>query len=120
RRASVTDDVDRVAARPGGGQNGVERRLRSLRQGGETAVVVAEAVGGEHTGAAAVGENGEPVAEEARVARQDLGGAEEVVELAHPEHAGTPEGRLVGGIRAGQRAGVRKRRLGAGGAAPGL
>ena len=48
---------------------------------------------------------------------QDLGGAEQLVELAHAQHARAPERGFIGGIAARQRARVRLRRLGAGRAA---
>ena len=43
----------------------------------------------------------------------DLGGAEQLVELADAQHTGAAERGLVGGIGARQRARVRQRRLGA-------
>ena len=106
--------------RPGRRQDGVERRFRRIGDARESAVVIAEPIRGQNAGAAAVGQDGQPVADDARVPRQDLGGAEQIVELAHAQHAGAPECGLIGRIRARQRPRVRQRGLGAGSAAPRL
>ena len=118
RRIGVADDVDRIAVRPGRRQDGVERRSRRLGEAGKPAVVIAEPVRRQDAGAAAVGQNGQPVADDAWMPRQDLGGAEQIVELAHAQHSGSPERSLIGRICSRQRARVRQRGLGAGGAPP--
>ena len=66
----VADDVDRVAVRPCRRQDGVERRASvasvSLARLPSRS---AEPIGREHAGAAAIGEDGEPVASEPRMPR---------------------------------------------------
>ncbi len=74
---------------------------------GEAAVEIAQAIGRQHAGAAAVGEDGQPVARELWTPRQDLGGAEQIVELAHAQQPSPAESGLVGGIGSGQRSRVR-------------
>ena len=92
--------------RPGRRQGGVERRHGRAGQGGEAAVELGKAVRRQHAGAAAVGEDRKPLAGEPRMPRQDLGGAEEILQVGHAQQACAPERGFVGGIGAGERAGV--------------
>jgi hypothetical protein len=58
-------------------------------------------IGSQHAGAATIGEDRQPLTSEPRMPRQDLGGAEEVVQLEHPQQPCAPERGFVGGIGAG-------------------
>ena len=116
----ITDDIDRIAVRPCGRQNSVERPKRGFGKLGQVAIQISKPIGRQDAGATAIGENGKAVAVEPRLARKDLRSAEKLVELAYTQHACASERRFIGGIGAGQRARVRLRRLGPRRAAAGL
>ena len=79
--------------------------------------MVFERVGGEHAGAAAIGEDGEAAAlrPQSRGERDD--GLEELAQAIDAQHARAAEGGVVDGVGAGERAGMGKRGPGACGAA---
>jgi hypothetical protein len=103
----VPDDVDRIAAAPGGGQRRAQALERRGREFGEMAALVDQRVGGDHPEAAAVARDGETVAFEGHRGRQDLGGVEQLLERAHAQHAGAPERGAIDLVGAGERTGVR-------------
>jgi hypothetical protein len=99
----VADDVDRVAVRPGGRQGGVERGQRLGDSSASVPPAVHQGVGRHHAGAAAVGQDREPLARlrpgapppapGSRPRRTVLGG------VVHAQHAGAAEGGVVDRVR---------------------
>ena len=79
--------------------------------GGQLAAGQRQRIGRQHAGAAAVGQDGQPLAAQGPRARQRLGGVEQVVQRLDAQHAGAPERGVEDLVRAGQRAGVRGGRL---------
>ena len=65
------------------------------------AAVADERVGGQHAGAAGVGEDGQVVALGQRLLAQDLGEVEEVADAVGTQHAGAAEGRVEDLVGAG-------------------
>jgi len=116
----IADDVDRVGARPGRRHQPIERRYRRRRELGESAAFVRERVACENAEAAAVGQDGEPVAADRAQRREALDSVEQLFEAEDAQHAGAPEGRVIDRIRAGERAGVGGDRSGAHRKAAGL
>ena len=60
----ITDDVDRIAVRPCGRQNSVERPKRGFGELGQVAIQISKPIGRQDAGPTAIGENGKPVAVE--------------------------------------------------------
>ena len=98
--------------RPCRRQNSVERATRSFSEVGQIAIQISKPIGRQDAGPAAIGENCKPFAIEPGMARQYFRSAEQLVELAHTQHACASERRFIRRIAAGQRARVRLRRLG--------
>ena len=65
-----------------------------------------EGVGGQHAGAAGVGDDGEARALGAGLLGKDLGHVEEVGDIVDAQDAGAPEGGVEHVVAAGERAGV--------------
>ena len=118
RRIGVADDVDGIGMRPCRRQERIEPRAQGRGQFGEPAAAIEEIVDGEHADAAAVGQNGEPVARECPHAAERLGRVEKFVDVGDPQEAGTAEGRFIDGIGPGERAGMGGCGLGGAGVAP--
>ena len=106
--------------RPCGRQNSVERPKRGFGELGQATIQISKPIGRQDAGATAIGENCKPFAIEPRMARQYLRSAEQLVELAHTQHACASERGFIRCIGAGQRARVRLRRLGTRRAAAGF
>ena len=106
-RRRVADDVDRVAARPVGGQHLVEVADEAVAQLGQRHAVRGGGIGRHHAHAAAVGQDGHLVADGRLEARQDLGRQEQLFQAVHAQHAGAGDGGVDHVVGAGQRAGVR-------------
>ena len=87
---------------------------------GERDAEVAGAVGGQHAGAAAIGDDGEPVAADRGVWREHFGRGEELPEGHGAHHAGPLQGSIEDGVGADQRAGMGARRPRAAVVPPGL
>jgi hypothetical protein len=117
---SVADEVDRVRPRPGRRQHRIERGHGLGREGREPAAMLLERVGRQHPGAAAIGEDRQPVPRRGLAGGQRRHRLEQLAELEDAEHAGAAEGGIVDVVGAGERPGMRQRRLGAGGTAPRL
>ena len=116
----VAEDVDRVAVAPGAGQGPVERGERLGRQLGQRAAALDQGVGGEDGGAAGVGDDRQVRAPRARLLGEDLGQVEDVGDRVDAEDAAAAEGGVEDLVTAGERAGVRGRRLGRRLGPPGL
>ena len=84
------------------------------RQGRKRTACILQLIGRKNTRAAPIGKDGQPFARQARPARQNFRSREHVGQRFHAQHAGPAEGRVIGGIRSGQRARVRHGGLGAG------
>jgi len=69
-------------------QGGIELVQGLGRQVGDAHTQVDCTVGGHHAGAAAVGDDGQPVAGRAHPRRQGQGGGEQLLDGVHPDHAG--------------------------------
>ena len=82
--------------------------------------MVGEAVRGQPSEAAAVRDDGEPVAGERLDAPERLGRVEQFVDIGDAQQAGAAEGGVVDRVGAGQRTGMGGRSLGALRVAPGL
>ena len=98
------------AARPGRREGAVEPRDRVRRQCRKGAAEVDQPVDREHADAAAVGQDGETLARKGLLPPERFGRGEELVEVEHAQEPGAPKGGLIDGVRAGERAGVRRRR----------
>ena len=72
-RSRVSDDVDRVGARPGGRQDGIQRTQQVRAQLGHAPVQAGQPVGREHAGSAPIGQDHQALALEPRHARDHLG-----------------------------------------------
>ncbi len=77
----------------------------------------ADAIGRQHAGATAVGDDRQVLADRAIARGQALGGREQLGEFAHPHHAGAAQHRFKHVIRADDRGRMGQCSLGAGGAA---
>jgi len=93
-----------------GGEGAVEPRDRVRRQCRKGAAEVDQPVDREHADAAAVGQDGETLARKGFLPPERFRRGEELVEVEHAQEPGTPKGGLIDGVRAGERAGVRRRR----------
>ena len=114
RPVGIADNVDGIAMRPRLRQDGVERRQRLVGKFGQTAAGADKRVGGQHADAAAIGQNGQPVAGDAHVRRQGRGGVEKLRQVVDPEHAGASERGVIDSVNAAQRARVAGRGAGCG------
>ena len=92
--------------RPGIGQRLVEHGHGFGRQLGERDAHVAGAVGRHGARAAAVGDDGEAVAERAELGSERLGGVEELTDVLDADHAGAAHGGVEHGIGNGGHARV--------------
>ena len=80
---------------------------------GELAAEIRQPVHRKHADAAAVGQDGKPLAGERRHMSEGLRGGEQFVEIEHAQQTGAAERGVIDRIRAGERAGMGHRRLGA-------
>ena len=120
RSRRVADDVDRVAAAPGRRQYPVEPRDRRGRQFGEPPALRGQRVGRENAGAAAIGQDREPLAVLLAGQRQRLDRIEQLGHCRDPQHAGAAERGIINAVAARQHAGMRGRRARTRLRAPGL
>ena len=74
----VSEYVDGIAVRPGGGKRMVERPEGRIRELGEPPMARFQRVDGEDPKAAAIGENGQPVARDRAAAGERLGRIEQI------------------------------------------
>src|ERR1019366_2156350 len=74
-------------------------------------------VGGNHTGTACVGQDGQAIAARTRLLGQHVGHEEYVGDAVDPQYAAAPERRSQHFVSAGQRSGMRRGGLGGGGGA---
>jgi hypothetical protein len=102
----VADDVDRVAVRPLCRKVFIEDRERRLREGGQGHPVLGGAVGGDHARAAAVGDDREPFAFRAPLAREHARGREQLRIGLDSHRAGAAQRAIEHRIAADQRAGM--------------
>ena len=86
--------------------------MRLGRQGGQLAAAGDQGIGGEHAGAARVGQDRQARALRPRLGVEDLGHAEQLGDPVHAQHAAAAEGGIEHLVAAGQGPGVRRRRLG--------
>ena len=93
-------------------QHRVELFERLRRELGELDPGVAGPVGGQHAGAAAIGDDGEAVAARALVGAEDLGRGEELAEGQRPHRTGPFQRRVEHVVGAHQRAGMGRSGLG--------
>ena len=84
---------------------------------GQFAAAGDQGVGGQHAGAARVGDDGQARAAGARLLGEDFGHVEEVGDVVDAQHAAAAEGGFQDFVAAGQRAGVGGGRFGGGGGA---
>ena len=94
-----------------GGSAAVELLHGFRRNAGERTAEIDEPVDRQHADAPTIGEDRQPPAQERPHPPECLGGGEQLVEIEHPQQAGTTERRVVDRIRTGERAGVRLRGL---------
>ena len=110
----VADDVDGIAARPGRRQHGIERGLRGIARGSASVPPRSPRWSAASTPAPPpLVRIGQPLAGEPGCRARTSAALNSSCQLAHAQHAGAAEGRLVGRVGAGQRAGVRQRCPGA-------
>ena len=114
RGAGIADDINRVAMRPGRRQRLIELIQCRFGQLGQTDADIDRQIGRHHTGAAAVGDDGEAVADRLDMRRKRARASEQLHDRLHPHHAGAAHQRIEHRVGAGQRAGMRLRRLGTG------
>ena len=105
----IADDVDRIGVAPGRRQNRIELGDRVGSERRQPAAFLDQAVGGQHAGAAAVGDDCQAVAALRRHASQRCGRVEQFLDLVDAQHPGAPEGRFIHDIGSRQRAGMRGR-----------
>ena len=98
----VTGDVDRVGARPDRRQRLVEVVHRGRRNVGEFAAKIGEAIHRKHADAAAVGQNGQPIAGQCRQAPKRFRSSKQLVKIEDAQQPGTVKRRIVDRVRAGQ------------------
>ena len=89
-----------------GGRMASRRIARFLRQGGELAAEIDQAVDGENADTTAIGKNCQAVARKRLLPPKRLGRGEELVEIEHAQQSGPAEGRIIDRIGAGERAGM--------------
>ena len=111
RARRVADDVDRVAVAPGRRQHAVEPRDGRRRKLGKPAAFGDQPVGREHGDAAAIGQDGEPVALEMLGMGERLDRIEQLDRVPDAQQAGAAEHRVIDRVVSRQRAGVRVRGL---------
>ena len=117
RTVGVAHDVDRIAVRPGARQRLVEHAERARQERRELAALVHQQVGGDDAGAAAVGQDGQPLVARRAAMAQRLGGVEQLAQPVHAHQPGAREGRVIDRGRSRHGAGMRGRGLGGGGVA---
>ena len=106
--AGVAEQVDGIAMTPGQGEDAVERLDALGCQGGQLAAAGDQGIGGEHAGAARVGQDRQAAALRPRLGIQDLGHAEQLGDPVHAQHAAAAEGGVEHLVTAGQGTGVRR------------
>ena len=79
----------------------------------QSATFLDQPIGGQHAGAAAIGDDGQPIAALRRHARQRGRGVKQLLEFVNAQHAGAAERGVVDDIGAGQRTRVLARPGGA-------
>jgi hypothetical protein len=117
---SIADDVDRVGARPGRRQHPVQLGHGLVGQRRQGPAQVDQVVDRHHPDAAAVGQDGQPLAVQAALVGDGLHRLEQLLQVVHPQDAGAAEGGVVDVVGPGQGAGVGGGGLGALGHAAGL
>ena len=120
RAIGVAHDVDRIAARPDARHLLVELGDGLGLQRRQLAALVDQQVGGDDAGAAAIGQDRQPLVARQHGVAQRLGGIEQLAQSADLHQTRAGEGRLIDGRRARHRSGVRRRRLRRRGMASGL
>ena len=116
----VADDVDGIVVAPVLGKKGVERLHGLGRQFGYFAAVGNQRVGGEHAGAACVGDHHEPRTPRQGLLREQFRHVEDVRDVVDAEDAGAPKNRVEDLVGACEHARVRQRGPRRGVAAPRL
>ena len=106
--------------RPVGRQHRVKCLQRGRRQLRQRDPEVGGAVARHDAGAAAVGDDGKPVADRVEAAGERLGSSEQLADGLHPHHPGTVDGGVEHVVGADQRGSVRHRRTAAGIVTPDL
>ncbi len=110
----VADNVDRVGVRPGLRQGGVQSLDGCVRQYGQFAPAVDELIDGQHPGATAIGDDGDPRAFERGKTGSGLGSVEKFGKAFHAQDAGPLQRGVGHPVGARQRAGMGGGRLGRG------
>ena len=109
------EQVDRVRdARLDAGSSSRERVARLGAELGQLEPGRVARVGAEDAEPAGVRDDADAASVRERLAREQRRGVDELLERARAQHAGLAEERLDGGVRAGERSGVRARRARAG------
>ena len=105
----IADEIDRIGVAPSRRQNGIELGYGVGAERRKPAALLDQPIGGQHAGAAAIGDDGEPVAALRRHAGQRCGRVEQLLDLVDAQHACTPERRFIDDVGSRQRAGMRGR-----------
>ena len=109
--ARVAQNVDGVVVTPVRRQQLVEGLYRLLRQLRQFTAVADQRVGREHAGSAGVGQDRQPRPFRPRLLGKHLGHVKKVGDIVDPKHAASAKRGVQNLIAAGERAGVRSRRL---------
>ena len=109
-RISVTDDVDRVSARPRRRQKSVQCH-KTVRNPGECPPEVDQSIDRKHADAAAVSEDGEASPSKRSLAAERFGRCEGLVEVEHAQQACAPKHSIVDRVRPGECARMGRSRL---------
>ena len=88
----IADDIDRVAPRPCGGQDGIESGSKAGAQFPQRDTGQGCSVSRHHAGAATVGHQGQRVVAVAAEAGQGLGRDEQVLQGIDAQHSGAANG----------------------------
>ena len=113
RGVGVADDVDGIRSGPGRRQHRIELLARGRRDRRGDAAELDQPVDRENADAAAIGQDRQPLSRRLLDAAERLGAVEQLAQIRHAQHAGAAERRVIDRVRAGQRAGMGRGRLGA-------
>ena len=116
----VADDVDRVRPRPVGGQETVQRLDRLGRKVRKPTAEGLQRIDGHDAGAAAIGDDGQPVAANANAGGERRRRLEHFFQFRDPQEPRPRKGRVIDDVGAGQRAGMAVGGFRAGGRAAGF
>ncbi len=116
----VAGNVGGIGVRPDRRQRRIELLHRRGRNVRKFAAEIRETIDREHADPAAIGQDRKALAGKARQMTECLGRGKQFVEIEHPQQTRATERGVIDGIRSGQCAGMRHRRLGALGVASGL